>query len=192
MAVRVLKIATAKQLPKIEAQAWQVARRLEIFGYSEIASEMSVSHKVATDLVSRWQAEGRVQHRQGGQGHSRKLFEVAPEHREPQDRTSQVCAQLWTGARGLKKFSPTDLAAHCRADLRVDDREASSYCQALLRAGYLVVLRTAIPGQREATYQLVRNSGPRAPREKRVAAVWDPNDAAYAYVAGIGQMGGEQ
>ncbi|MDP2064178.1 MAG: hypothetical protein Q8Q63_03405 [Phaeovulum sp.] len=32
-----------------------------------------------------------------------------------------------------------------------------------------------MPGRREAIYRLIRNTGPRPPRERRVRAVWDDN-----------------
>lgn len=183
-------IATAKQLPDLTARAWAVAQRLEIFGYSEIAAELSITHKVASTIVRGWLEEGRIRQRGGGAGNARLMFRIADHHQEPKDRSSMVSQQLWNAACGLKTFTPVDLQAHCRADLRIEPREASSYCQALLRAGYLAVKVTAIPGQREATYRLIRNSGPRAPREKRVQTVWDPNEAGYVYIAGLGRIGG--
>ncbi|PTE20247.1 hypothetical protein C5F48_18600 [Cereibacter changlensis JA139] len=176
---------TAKRRAAVEAKAWEIALRMEVFGYAEIAAELLIGMEPATDIVRGWEAAGRVRVQRGGNGNSRKMFELTPAYREPKDRGSQVSQQLWTAMRGLKSFTPVDLASHCRADLRVDLREASAYCQTLLRAKYLRVSRTAVPGKREATYRLVKNTGPRAPREKRVAAVWDPNDSAYSYVPGM-------
>jgi hypothetical protein len=180
--------AVAKRLPEIEARAWAFAQRASVFGYAEVQVEISISAETSQKIVRRWLEEGRIKVRVGGSKGGRKMFELTAEYREPKDRTSLIAQQLWTAARGLKKFTPVDLAAHCRADLKAELREASAYCQALLRGGYLKVIRTAVPGQREATYQLVRNSGPRAPREKRVTAIWDPNEAAYAFVSGVGRV----
>jgi hypothetical protein len=178
---------TAKRKPAVEGKAWEFALRAEAFGYAEISAELMISMEAATALVRKWQDEGRVRVQRGGGGSSRKIFELTPEYREPKGRGPQISQQLWNGMRGLKTFTPVDLASHCREDLRVVAQEASAYCQQLLRAGYLRVVRTAVPGKRDATYQLVRNSGPRAPREKRIVAVWDPNDSVYAYVPGMSE-----
>ncbi|EGJ20089.1 hypothetical protein RSWS8N_18054 [Cereibacter sphaeroides WS8N] len=176
---------TAKRRPAVEAKAWAFALRTEVFGYAEIAAEMMIGMEAATDLVRGWEAEGRIRVQRGGNGSSRKMWELTPEYRQPKDRAGIIGQQLWTAMRGLKTFTPVDLVAHCRADLKADLREASGYCQALLRAGYLRVTRTAVTGQREASYQLIRNSGPRAPRERRVTTVWDPNESAFTYIPGM-------
>ena len=42
----------------------------------------------------------------------------------------------------------------------------------------------ARPGVRAARYRLVRDTGPRAPRERRVRALWDDNERRYAHVPG--------
>jgi hypothetical protein len=42
----------------------------------------------------------------------------------------------------------------------------------------------ALPGRREAIYRLVRDTGPRPPRERRVRAVWDENLGEYTYISG--------
>jgi hypothetical protein len=146
----------------------------------------------ARDIIGRWVTEGRMKVRSGGNQNGRKMFEVTSAYREPTDRISKVAQQMWTAMRGLKSFSPIDLQAHCTPDLSVDLAEASLYAQALLRGGYLNVVRTAMPGVRDATYKLIRDTGPRAPREKRVVAIWDPNEAAYAFISGLGRIGGRK
>lgn len=181
---------TSARRGEVEERAWAFALRVGMFGYAELSAEMSISMDAARDIIQGWVAEGRVKVRSGGNQTGRKMFELTAAYREPTDRASMVAQQMWTAMRGLKSFTPVDLQSHCIPDLRVDPSEASSYCQALLRAGYLNVVRTAVPGVRDATYRLAVNTGPRAPREKRVAAIWDPNEAAYAYVSGAGRIGG--
>jgi hypothetical protein len=177
------------QRDEVEAKIWALAQRHGVFGYGEIIAELSLSERVVRDIVLGWVAAGRVTERPAGKRH-RKMFALPEHHREPKDRTSIVAQQLWTAMRGLKTFGPRDLASHCREDLAVQLPEASAYAQSMLRGGYLKVVQTASPGKREATYKLVRNTGPRPPREKRVQAIWDPNEATYAYVAGVGRIGG--
>lgn len=181
--------ATAARRPEMESAAWAFALRTVIFGYAELSADLSISMDAARDMIGTWVQEGRLKVRSGGNQNGRKMFEVTGAYREPTDRTSQVAQQMWTAARGLKTFSPIDLAAHCIADLHVDLAEASAYAQALLRGGYLNVVKTAVPSVREATYRLTRDTGPRAPREKRVQAIWDPNEARYAFISGMGQIG---
>ena len=179
---------TAARRGGVEEKAWALVQRVTVFGYAEIAAELSISMDAATKLVKDWVDEGRVQVRHGGGKRGRKMFQLTPSYREPQDRASRVAGQLWTAMRGLKNFTPTDLKAHCAEELEITPVEASAYCQSLLQGGYLRVQTTAVPGKREARYKLVHNSGPRAPVEKRVKAVWDPNEAAYAFVSGVGRV----
>lgn len=168
----------------MEARAWQFALRIEAFGYAEIADELAISMDLVTNMVRGWQDAGRVRLKRPGGTSGPKLFELSPEYAEKTDRSSVVIQQLWTAMRGLRSFSAVDLVAHSRADLKVELREASAYCQSLLKAGYLRVTRTAVPGKRDAGYLLVQNSGPRAPRVRRISALWDPNESAYTHVPG--------
>lgn len=183
------EVTTPAKREEIEAKIWALAQRHGTFGYGEIVAELSISDRVARDIVLGWVDAGRVIERPAGKRH-RKMFCLPDHHREPKDRSGKLAQQFWTAMRGLKSFGPVDLASHCSEDLTPTLAEASAYAQSLLRGGYLKVIRTASPGKREATYQLVRNTGPRPPREKRVQAIWDPNEATYAYVAGVGRLGG--
>lgn len=170
------------------AQAcFAIALRLPTFGYAEIAAEQKISLKQATRIVRDWDGAGSVALVQSGTG-QRKMWKVTdgaqqrlqlPPNRSPEDN-------MWTAMRGLKAFSPTDLAAHANTDtvlVSVDDAQA--YCRALLAAGHLSVTRKAVPGRKEAIYRLARNTGPRAPREKRVRAVIDDNTDAVVVISGV-------
>jgi hypothetical protein len=79
--------------------------------------------------------------------------------------------------RGLRSFTPTDIAAHASTDLvQVVTADAHAYCRVLLAGGYLRVERKASPVRKqEAIYRLIRNTGPRPPRAARVSAVVDDN-----------------
>lgn len=183
------EVTTAARRDEVETKIWALAQRQGTFGYGEVVAELSISDRVAREIILGWVAAGRVIERPAGKRH-RKMFTLPEYHREPQDRSSKLAQQLWNAMRGLKVFGPVDLASHCTDDLAATVAESSAYAQALLRGGYLKVVRTASPGKHEATYKLVRNTGPRPPREKRVQAIWDPNEATYAYVAGVGRIGG--
>lgn len=175
---------TAARKDEAETRAWAVAKRLPIFGYGEIEVEAHVSRPVSVELVNRW-LEKRMIRLRPVPGHAgRKMFEVTPATRDLMDRVVQLRQQLWTTARGLKVFSGTDLAAHCTPEVGATKPEVSAYCQMLLRGGYLKVVQLASPPNREAKYRLIRDTGPKAPREKRVTAVWDENEVRYVHIPG--------
>ena len=170
----------------IEDSCWAVALRLGTFGYSEIAAEAHVSHERASTVVRRWLEGGRCEliRRKNEGGAKRNLYRVTEGAAPKQGPKGSVPQNLWNSMRGLKHFTPTDLVAHSTTPtVSVSIDAAKSYCQALLRAGYLRPVRRAVPGRREATYQLIRDTGPRPPRERRVRAVWDENLEDFTHVA---------
>jgi hypothetical protein len=162
--------------------AWALALRLPSFGYAEIAAEMKISIDQATKIVRGWDGQGALELLQSGAG-LRKLWKVKPgcdrpAPPAPQGRSAEE--NLWTAMRGLRSFTPTDLAAHASTDLvQVATADAQAYCRVLLAGGYLRVERKASPSRKqEAIYRLIRNSGPRPPRAARVRAVVDDNTNA--------------
>jgi hypothetical protein len=93
---------------------------------------------------------------------------------------------MWTAMRQMRGgFTPRDLAAHATTEETLVTLEtAQDYCRSLLGAGYLGVARKAVPGKTEAIYRLIKNTGPRAPREKRVRAVIDANTEQTILIGG--------
>jgi hypothetical protein len=82
-------------------------------------------------------------------------------------------------------FGPREIAAHATTEeTEVTVEAAQDYCRALLGAGYLAVAKKAVPGKTQAIYRLIRNTGPRAPREKRVRAVIDANTEQTIVIGG--------
>jgi hypothetical protein len=161
--------------------AWAVARRLGTFGYADISAGAHISMHQAMQLVKGWVADGSCINIYKVNGkRSRFQVQVAAPSREPQTAPTalpgSVPLNLWTAMRGLKSFTPTDLAAHSStASVPVKVDAAQGYCQALLRGGYLRIERPGVPGRREAIYRLIRNTGPFPPRERRVRGIWDDN-----------------
>lgn len=83
---------------------------------------------------------------------------------------------MWRTMRMAGQFTPRDVAAMATTDtVTVAESTAKQYCAKLLACGYLRVVQKAIPGKRQATYRLIRNSGPKAPMIQRVRVVFDPN-----------------
>ncbi len=166
--------------------AWALALRLGSFGYNQISADLHISMDRASEIVRGWEAEGAVRRIASGAG-LRNIFALEPDFKRAPapELHGSVPLNLWTSMRGLKSFTPTDLAAHSTAGaVQVSIEAAQGYCQTLLRAGYLRVERTAIPGRREAIYRLIRMTGPRPPRERRVKAVFDDNLGEIVHVSG--------
>jgi hypothetical protein len=169
---------TRKNRESVAEAAWALALRLTQFGYAEIAAEMKISIDQATRIVRGWDAQGALELLQSGPG-QRKLWKVRPgsDRPAPAPRGRSAEENLWTAMRGLRSFTPTDLAAHASTDLVcVVTADAQTYCRVLLAGGYLRVERKASPARhQEAIYRLIRNTGPRPPRAARVSAVVDDN-----------------
>jgi len=171
--------------PAVDEAAWAVALRYGEFGYGELAADAGIGMDRAARLAAKWVALGLCEVSREARGGVRKLFRVLPDATVPAPRRRTVPENLWASMRGLKSFTPTDLAAHSSTpEVPVTRAAAQSYCQVLLRAGYLRVERTAVPGRRDAIYRLIRATGPRPPRERRVRAVWDDNLREYTHIGG--------
>jgi hypothetical protein len=169
---------TRKNREAVAEAAWALALRLPQFGYGEIAAEMKISIEKSTRIVRDWDGHGALELLQSGSG-LRKLWKVKPgcDRAAPAPRGRSAGENLWTAIRGLRSFTPTDIAAHASTDLvQVATADAQAYCRVLLAGGYLKVERKASPPRKqEAIYRLILNTGPRPPRHARVSAVVDDN-----------------
>lgn len=76
-----------------------------------------------------------------------------------------LTADLWRSMRILKCFSVEELCFSISRDVKY--YTAETYCVFLHKAGYL--------RRNEGKYWLINNSGPRAPKIRRIKAVYDPN-----------------
>lgn len=183
----------AEKRQAIEEAAWAAALRLKTFTYYALAAEMGISAERATGIVRGWQRTGAVELLGSGRA-GRYEFRVAPGRTDPPARTrpdgtiirdGSAIANMWRTMRSLRSFTPTDVMAHSHTpEFEVALGTAQEYCQMLARSGHLRVMTKALPGRREAIYRLVRDTGPRPPRERRVRAVWDENLGEYTYISG--------
>ncbi len=158
--------------------AWAKALLMPSFGYGEIAAEMQISMEQATRIVREWQREHAIELVQESIGGTRRMWRANPDfvRIEPlRPRTPEE--NLWNTMRGLKSFSPIDLASHATTEtVTVSPEQAQTYCRSLCEVGYLIVVRPAAPNiAREAIYRLIDVTGPRPPMIRRVAAVVDQN-----------------
>lgn len=85
---------------------------------------------------------------------------------------------LWNAMRSpafRAGFTVVDISVFASTDtLRVTRSSTERYAAALLRAGYLRLLRKRAPNS-PAIWQLIRNTGPDAPKLLRIDCFFDPN-----------------
>jgi len=165
--------------------AWNAALRLGKFSYAALAAEAAIPIVRATRLTRGWVRLGAVEE-MGKVGSNKLMFRVVAEALPATVTPSRQSpdANMWLAMRKLGgAFTPTDIATHASTDaVGVSRADAQSFCQMLVRAGYLRVQRKAVPDKREAIYRLIKNTGPKPPRERRVRAIWDPNLAEFTHL----------
>lgn len=158
--------------------------------YLELARELDVNearvHRIMNDLRLADMVEETGQGDRGasvfgltstGTGLARE--EIAA-HRQrsidPQDN-------MWRTARQLRAFGALDLVAWSSTDeVPVSESMARQFCALLLKGGYVRVTRKAKPGINDAMYRLIRDTGPKAPTERRIRAIFDPNQGRFVHV----------
>lgn len=159
----------------VMAAAWPVALRLQQFGFNEISAETGSSIPMASAIVRHWVDMGRARMiiaARTGAG-NRNLYEAIPEGEVTVPVGGDAYDQMWTVMRKFGAFSPTDLVAHCAVPVEL--KVATGYCQTLLAAGYLRVTQKAKPPHKQATYRLLKHTGPRAPRTRNIRCLIDTN-----------------
>ncbi len=155
------------------------------FTVADVALKMGVSEDLARNIVRVWRDADLLE--VITEGHRiRTVFKMKPSAKLALAAKARSPEQnMWTAMRQLKSFSPRDLAAQAATEeTEVTLEVAQDYCRALLGAGYLAVARKAVPGKTAAIYRLVKNTGPRAPKEKRVRAVVDANTEQTIVIGG--------
>lgn len=165
--------------------AFAFAATLPEFGTADIAIKMAVTEDYARKVVRGWKAKGLLDEVRSGH-RIRSLWKVRDGAKSALAAKSRSPAEnMWTAMRQMKSFSPRELAVHAATEeTEVTLEAAQDYCRALLGAGYLTVARKAVPGKVPAIYRLIRNTGPRPPREKRVRAMIDDNTEQTIVIGG--------
>ncbi len=146
-------------------------------------TEFGVPLETARGYIARWERDRMIALlRQGGDGtliYAPLQRVASPDGAKPFAITPEN--NMWTAMRGLREFTAADLAAYAsNGGIDVSEATAKTYLTHLLDAGYLKVLRRAIPGRRPAQYRLLRNTGPFGPCVKRVKVLADPNTEAVS------------
>lgn len=181
--------------PPIEGTVWQLcwAKALEINEFSSfrLAADVGYSQEAIRLLMKQWEAAGVVENLGKQPPKNRTVFRIIPGKTPPEMARAGLRSlenphrNMWTAMRGLKTFQPLDVAAHATTEaVQISEAEASDYCRLLTRAGYLKPVRKAVPGRASAVYRLIKDTGPKPPRERRVRAVYDDNLGAFAHIPG--------
>jgi hypothetical protein len=166
--------------------AFAFAAAQATFTVADVQLKMGVSEDLARNIVRTWREADLLELVSSGH-RIRSVWAVKPGARQVLAAKARSPEQnMWTAMRQMKSgFTPRDLAAHATTEeTLVTPEAAQDYCRALLGAGYLGVARKAVPGKTEAIYRLIRNTGPRAPKEKRVRAVIDSNTEETVLIGG--------
>ena len=181
--------------PQGQDGVWAEIRKRKTFIRSDIWDATGIPKKTVTDYINRLEAGGYVAWT--GQREDAAVYTlmkdagVHPPRIRPNGEPVQQgkgTENIWRSMRMLRQFTPRDIVAHSNTDtVTVSDATAQSYCSILLRAGYLRVLRKAQPGKHQATYKLIRNTGPLPPQIQRVKQVFDQNLGEVTYRPGAGQ-----
>ena len=174
-----------KQNETVAEAAFVYAATLDEFGYAEISIKMGVTEDHVRKIVRKWKASELLDEIRSGHG-LRSAWKVKPGAKFALAAKARSPEQnMWTAMRQLKSFTPRDLAVHSSTeDTPVHLEAAQEYCRSLMGAEYLAVVRKAVPGKTEPIYRLTKNTGPRAPREKRVRAVIDANTEETIVIGG--------
>lgn len=89
-------------------------------------------------------------------------------------RAKSARAKVWEAMRALRKFTIADLCQLTRAE----EWNVKRYMRVLELAGYLSKRSIKGMGGR-FEYQLIKNTGLKAPVQKTIRCIWDPNNGEY-------------
>lgn len=174
-----------KEAEAISEAALAFASTFDQFGYAELSKKMERSMTWARNQVRAWLDAGIIEEVVQKPGAAWQWRVKDGSRTNVTVKTRSPDQNMWTAMRQLKSFSPRELAAHATTEATTVTLEmAQDYCRALLGGGYLTVAKKAIPGNRLAIYRLVKNTGPRPPRAKRVRAIVDDNTETVTVIGG--------
>lgn len=160
----------------MEERVWNaVAERAEI-NWRDLA-RLGVADGTAAAYLDRWLKAGLVRETRVD-GRKRYFAPVGTTTQAARAIPAELTDEeaLWRLIRYFKRFSATDLSAHAQMARRdIPVAQAKAYCETLRRADYL---RARDKPKGEVLYTLLRDTGPAAPRKRRVQVLEDPNDGS--------------
>lgn len=164
-----------------ELAVWNQAKKLQEFRPEDLV-KFGVQLSTAQKYIRHWRHRNWLSLARTDDENRRFYCALELARPEKDAVTGEASAEgnMWRVMRRMSCFTPTDVAAHANAGgIEVTVHKARSYCQKLLAASYLRVRSTAVPGQREASYSLVEDTGPHAPVTARIQGLLDPNTDTF-------------
>lgn len=173
-------------------RVWNAAVRLETFTVHDLSADASFCHRRVGILIREWRDQGLLIELEQKGIAGRSQFRMQNEGRIPEGMSSKAQAvrkeslhgNLWNAMRMSGEFTPRDLMAVAATERTpVGFEDAAAYCRLLCRGDepYLRVIEKAVPGKHDATYRLVRKTGPLPPRERRIRGIYDPNIKVFTH-----------
>lgn len=182
-------MAATTHEPRTDAQRkiWDFIRTRRRFTRADVKAACAVTDWQLDNYIQLLKLEGVIN--QIGREDHCKVWTVhdvtaATELAARQRDTSE--GAMWRAMRQLVVFSPADIeAALAGTPNAISERDARTYCGVLVKANYLRVEVKARPGERQARYRLVRNTGPQPPVQRRIAVVVDGNTEQPVWMQGV-------
>lgn len=167
-----------------EALLKALSEAKEALSATALARAASVPVRTASSALRKWCDEGRVVQLSSDGKWGGSTWLLCPDAPPAGPEAESGRERMWRTMKLLRAFTPQDLAVHASLPgAEVAEAEAKYYCRMLAQAGYLVVAAPAKParGGHQASYRLVKSTGPKAPQVTRLKAVWDPNEQRLAW-----------
>jgi len=186
-------MAGVKRKAANRERMWNITQAHEEITAHELSGASGFSVDTAAEALRDWVKQGFVE--AVGKRGNRKLFRLTGKAGRPpvmgEDGHPIVVnatpeERMWFAVRKCGGvFSAADVAMWSNSEsLPITAEQASKYCQSLLQAGYLRCEVKADGKGRPALYRLIRDTGPRAPLERRVRMLLDPNLNQYHQLGG--------
>lgn len=180
---------TGKTSPQYDV-AWNTAVTMNEFRLIDLIDKTGMAESTIRRWVMQWRMSGAVVER--GTDQLGKIFSVADRSSASMarlgarsDKVETAEGNMWRAMRMMREFSARDIAAHaCTQTVPVHEGDALRYCDMLARAEYLRETRRALSSGRPALFRLIRDTGPRPPRARRVTGVYDANVDTFIQLGG--------
>lgn len=172
-------------LAEARRRAWIFVQKGAVFGIVDLVLYSKATEVYCLKWCLEWVGQGALQELERGPRNKRR-FQKLGDSAEPiaaADRPARARQLMWATMRGMKKFDVDDVWGYSNATaVDVTREDVSVYCRSLCRAGYL---RLKQKDGLRPIYQLIRDTGIRAPYPRRVLAIMDPNLDRVTWVHGV-------
>lgn len=163
----------------LEREFTALIARHDEFNWRTVMQEMGIGERACGRLIKQFETGGLItvcRVKGSSKWYSRPAQAGSVEHSEG----ASAIKKMWTSMMRHREFTALDVSlSSSPGSISVTQAEAQSYCTRLMKAGYLRVIVTAIPGRRDARYRLIEPTGPNPPRPRRVSGIHDPNTGAF-------------